>query len=217
VPFATWRKGYSIKFGETYGVPPISTIIGFILSFVGKEQYLNKSSYFNVKELKRKTNYKNVKITFGVKELKHPNSIIKTIHTFKAKNDENIINGIKYSIENVKNKKLEKIEVLCDNDVLIYIDNDELEKDIKKAINGEIERHSCLSLGKSDDLVSSIDLVDGECIKDYLMFNTKTKDSVVEKICLPFHTDHFTDNTKYIWGSLDYGYLDKSNILCCDI
>ena len=169
VPCATFRTSFSREYGKTYPVPPLSTVYGMLLSFVGETNSLKHCG---------------VRLAIAMLSKPEKSKILRKIRRFKA-----------IPLENKINTTVEHQEILTDIRFLVWIDSSfeeaksTLFEKIQQAMAypNRVKRFGCLYLGESNDLVNSIRLA-----KEYHLSQPKqwlVKDNK-GKITLPYWVDH---------------------------
>ncbi|WP_414756282.1 type I-MYXAN CRISPR-associated protein Cas5/Cmx5/DevS [Anabaena sp. CCY 9910] len=169
VPIACFRQSRAREYGETYPVPPPSTVYGMLLSLVG--------------EVDR---YKHCGVKLAIALLSEPekSTVIRTFHRFKTKN-----------IHDSKNNKPDYQELLTNTEFIVWVDagvdksKPNLVERLAKALTNpaSINRFGALCLGESRDLVNDVTLLPEN-------YNTESMRWLIRDeyglLTLPYWVDH---------------------------
>jgi len=134
VPVCNFRKGLAREYLETEAVPPPSTIYGFLLSMVGKED---------------RNEYLGTQIAYALLSRPELSTTLRTIWRIKSKKTAPGIGN---------NRRPDYQEILTGLDLLIWVSAGALAEriDVQQKDFSKIERGGGLSLGESRDLVNDI-------------------------------------------------------------
>lgn len=188
VPYASFRKSFARSFGETYPLPPPSTVYGMLLSLVGESHRRNHLGLQLGFAYRCRFDNK----TCGDRCLPPIATTLRKLSRFK------------YGVGGKEGAKPDYIETVCGIEFLCWVDSSQesardtiagdrenkklnLEARITEALESpeKINRYGILSLGLSDDAVNDLRLcstVDG---KWHRLLPTETG-----SIELPLWVDH---------------------------
>ncbi|ABA23100.1 fruiting body developmental protein S-like protein [Trichormus variabilis ATCC 29413] len=169
VPIACFRQSRAREYGETYPVPPPSTVYGMLLSLVG--------------EVDR---YKHCGVKLAIALLSEPekSTVIRTFHRFKTKN-----------IHDSKNNKPDYQELLTNIEFIVWVDagvdkaKPNLVERLAEALTNpaSINRFGGLCLGESRDLVNDVTLLPKNYYAESMRWLIRDEYGL---LTLPYWVDH---------------------------
>ena len=169
VPCATFRSSRSREYGETYLVPPPSTVYGMLLSLIGET------------DARR---YLKVKLAIAMLSEPQKSTVLRKIRRFKAS-----------SLGDPRNTSPEHQEIITNIKFIVWVDSSKqkikptLAERIEQAIASpaDVKRFGCLYLGESNDLVNSVRLAKEHHLSQIKQWLVKSNQG---NITLPYWVDH---------------------------
>lgn len=169
VPFATFRQSHAREYGQTYPVPPPSTVYGMLLSLVGEIDA-----------------YKHCGVQLAIAMLSQPrkSKVIRQLRRFKVKDYSDSRNTIP-----------EDQEILTDIQFITWVASGAepvqptLSERVEQALthSSSVRRFGCLYLGESNDLVNVVKLVSDDYRSESKRWLIRDDEGLMT---LPYWVDH---------------------------
>lgn len=169
VPFATFRQSHAREYGQTYPVPPPSTVYGMLLALVGETDA-----------------YKHCGAQLAIAMLSQPrkSKVLRQLRRFKVKDYSDSRNTIP-----------EYQEILTDIKFIVWVTSGEervkptLAERVEQALMHptSVQRFGCLYLGESNDLVNAVKLVSDDYRSESRRWLIRDDEGL---ITLPYWVDH---------------------------
>ncbi len=169
VPFATFRQSHGREYGQTYPVPPPSTVYGMLLSLVGETDA-----------------YKHCGVQLAIAMLSQPrkSKVLRQLRRFKVKDYSDSRNTIP-----------EYQEILTDIKFITWVASgaeqvqptlsDRVEQALRHPTS--VQRFGCLYLGESNDLVNVVKLVSNDYRSESRKWLIRDDEGLMT---LPYWVDH---------------------------
>ena len=188
VPCATFRNSRNREYGQTYPVPPPSTVYGMLLSLVGETDSIKHCG---------------VKLAIAMISQPQKSQILRKMRRFKAKDYSDSRNSIP-----------EHQEILTDIKFVVWVNSimEEVAPNLANRIyqakmnSSLIRRFGCLYLGESSDLVNSVRLASEKHVTDCKWWLVQDSEGIMT---LPYWVDHVgSKETRWLRYSLKKLFID---------
>ncbi|MGQ4648919.1 type I-MYXAN CRISPR-associated protein Cas5/Cmx5/DevS [Lyngbya aestuarii] len=169
VPFATFRQSHGREYGQTYPVPPPSTVYGMLLSLVGE---IDTGKHCGVQ------------LAIAMLSQPRKSKVLRRLRRFKVKDYSDSRNTIP-----------EHQEILTDVQFIVWVApgteqvSPTLSQRVEQALMHPtaVQRFGCLYLGESNDLVNVVKLVSDDYRSDARQWLVRDNQGL---ITLPYWVDH---------------------------